>query len=194
MYRSRERGHTLMEMLVVVGVLALMATYLIPNLRAYSAEVHLLAAGQKFKWQFLKTRSEAIRSNEYRAIRFERCAAGGDCYTVYRDGDHDGVRSDDIRRGVDIRTEGPFALSTDGADVRIAINPGVQAIPPERGTLSGDPIRFGRAEMISFSPLGGATPGTFYLAGKTAQAAVRVNGMTGRVRLMFWRGHWVERS
>lgn len=192
MYRSRERGHTLLEMLVVMGVLAVMAAYLLPNVRAHSAEARLLAAGHKFKWQFLKTRSEAIRSNEYRAIRFERC--GGDCYSVYRDGDHDGVRSDDIRRGVDTRVEGPFALSTDGADVRIAINLGVQAIPPERGTLSGDPIRFGRAEMISFSPLGGATPGTFYLAGRTAQAAVRVNGMTGRVRLMFWRGYWLERS
>ena len=49
--------------------------------------------------------------------------------------------------------------------------------------------------MISFSPIGGATPGTFYLAGEGGlQAAVRVNGMTGRVRLMVWRGGvWRER-
>ena len=48
--------------------------------------------------------------------------------------------------------------------------------------------------MLSFSPLGTATPGTFYLAGDHAQAAVRVTGGTARVRLMLWRGgRWQER-
>ena len=37
-----------------------------------------------------------------------------------------------------------------------------------------DPIRFGPSNMLSFSPLGTATPGTFYLAGETLQAGVRV--------------------
>ena len=67
------------------------------------------------------------------------------------------------------------------------------AIPPDRGTLSGDPIRFGRSDILSFSPLGTATPGTFYLVGDGAQAAVRVTGGSARVRLMVWRGNWRER-
>ena len=44
-----------------------------------------------------------------------------------------------------------------------------------------------------FSPLGTATPGTFYLAGDGAQAAVRVIGGSARVRLMTWRGRWRAR-
>jgi hypothetical protein len=48
--------------------------------------------------------------------------------------------------------------------------------------------------MLSFSPLGTATPGTFYLAGGHAQAAVRVTPGTSRVRLMVCRGgRWIER-
>ncbi len=48
--------------------------------------------------------------------------------------------------------------------------------------------------MVSFSPLGTATPGTFYLAGEGLQGAVRVTGGTARVRLMVCRGRkWVER-
>jgi hypothetical protein len=78
--------------------------------------------------------------------------------------------------------------------VFVGFNAGVPELPPEKGTLSGDPVRFGVSDMLSFSPLGTATPGTFYLAGENAQAAVRVNGGTARVRLMLWRGgKWVER-
>jgi hypothetical protein len=48
--------------------------------------------------------------------------------------------------------------------------------------------------MLSFSPMGTATPGTFYLAGESAQAAVRVTPGTARVRILFCRGRrWVER-
>jgi len=193
MFRSNESGHTLLEILLVLGVLMVLAAFCLPSARAYFAETNVLAAGRKFKDEFMKARSDAVRSGEYRALRFETCVAG-DCYSVYRDGDDDGVRSDDIARGRDTRVAGPFVLSAGAPGVRIGINPGVEEIPPERGALTGDPIRFGRAHMISFSPLGGATPGTFYLAGDTVQAAVRVNGMTGRVRLMVWRGHWKERS
>jgi type II secretory pathway pseudopilin PulG len=192
MHRSSEAGYTLVEILVVLGIGVVMAAVMVPSARAFFAETHVLAAARKFKWQFLKTRSDAVRSNEYRAIRFESCDSG-DCYSVYRDGDGDGVLRVDIERGRDVRVAGPFALSSGAPGVRIGINPGVRAIPPETGLLTGDPIRFGRAEMISFSPLGGATPGTFYLAGDGAQAAVRVHGGTGRVRMMFWRGYWKER-
>ena len=76
----------------------------------------------------------------------------------------------------------------------MAINPGVPAIPPDTGFLSGDPIQFGSSDLLSFSPIGTATAGTFYLAGEGAQAAVRVTPGSARVRLMICRGKtWVER-
>ena len=117
-----ERGHTLLELLIAIAILAVGASWLIPGLRAYSQEVQLMGAAQVFKGRFRLAQSAALR------------------------------------RGVETA------------------------------------IRFGRSNMLSCSPMGTATPGTFYLAGESAQAAVRVTPGTARVRILFCRGRrWVER-
>lgn len=180
-------GFTLVEMLVVVAILVVGAAVSIPVFRGYTAEAHLVGAGQAFRSQFRKARSMAVRSNTYTAIRFES-GPRGDVFAIYADGNGNGVRSAEIRRGIDRLVEGPFPLTGGAPSVRVGFLPAVPAVPPARGMLSGDPIRFGRARMLSFSPLGTATPGTFYLAGDGAQAAVRVTPGTARVRLMIWRG------
>jgi len=174
-------------MLLVVALLAVMAAVGFPVFRGYTAEAHLLGAGHVFRSEFRKARSMAVRSNTYTAIRFES-GPSGVAYAVYADGNGNGVRSADIRTGRDRLVAGPFPLTAGAPGVRVGINPGTPAVPPARGVLSGDPIRFGRADMLSFSPLGTATPGTFYLAGDGVQAAVRVTPGTARVRLMIWRG------
>lgn len=188
-----ERGRTLLEMLVVAAIVVAMAAVSLPYLQAYSEDAHLLGAGRQFKTEFLRGRSIAVRLNTYAAIRFEP-QLDGMHFSLYADGNHNGVRSADIKKGIDTRISGPFPLDAHAPGVRVGINPGVPAIPPEKGTLkTNDPIQFG-ADMLSFSPLGTATPGTFYLAGRYAQAAVRVNGPSARVRLMICRGKkWTER-
>jgi prepilin-type N-terminal cleavage/methylation domain-containing protein len=181
------RGFSLVEALVVVAVLATAVAVGFPWFRAWSAEAHLLGAGQAFRSEFRKARSLAVLYNRYTAIRFER-RLEGDAYAVYVDGNDNGVRSVDIRSGIDRLVAGPFPLTAGAPGVRVGFNPGTPAVPPARGTLEGDPIRFGRSDILSFSPLGTATPGTFYLAGDGIQAAVRVTGGSARVRLMIWRG------
>ena len=190
----RDRGFSLVEALVAVAIILVMAATAFPVFRAHFADAHLVGAGQQFKSQFRLACSAAVRSGAYTAIRFERRDDGTVWYAVYRDGDGDGVRSADISEGEDTLVSGPFPLSAGAPGVSVAINPGVPAIPPEDGFLSGDPIRFGSSDILSFSPLGTATPGTFYLAGDASQAAVRVTGGSARVRLMIWRGgRWRER-
>jgi hypothetical protein len=188
-----QRGHSLVEMVVVVAVLMIGAAVAAPSLRAYSVDAQLLGAGRDFKMRFLKARSIATRTGVQTAIRFER-RPDGVYYSLYSDGNWNGVLSAEIASGKDVRIDGPFLLTSGGPDVRVAINPGVPAIPPDRGTLVGDPIRFGRSDILTFSPLGTATPGTFYLAGVGAQGAVRVTPGSSRVRLMICRGNrWRER-
>lgn len=189
-----DRGHTLLEVVLVLAILLVAASMLIPGLRAYSQEVHLMGAAQAFRGQFREAYSTALARNVETAIRFET-TAGGAYYSTYIDGNRNGVLSADITAGRDRRISGPRPLTADAQGVRVGINPGVPAIPPDSGTLDpSDPIRFGRSNMLSFSPLGTATPGTFYLAGDAAQAAVRVTPGSARVRILFCRGRkWVER-
>jgi hypothetical protein len=190
----RSRGFSLLELTLSVGVILVMAAVAAPAFRARFADAHIVGAGQQFKGHFRLAWSTAVRLNVYAAIRFERRADGRVLYSVYKDGNGNGVRSADIARGVDERIAGPFPLSGGAPGVRVGINPGVPNITPGTGLLSGDAVRFGPSDILSFSPVGTATPGTFYLAGDSAQAAVRVNGGSARVRLMLWRGgRWRER-
>jgi type II secretory pathway pseudopilin PulG len=189
-----ERGHTLLEMVFVLALILVTASWLIPGLRAYSQEAHLMGAAQAFCGQFREAHSMAVKQNVYTAIRFET-GPSGPVYTLYRDGNGNGVLSADILSGRDKRVAGPFALDGGAADVRVGINANVPAIPPDSGKLDpADPIKFGSSNMLSFSPLGTATPGTFYLASPGAQAAVRVTPGSARVRILFCRGKkWVVR-
>jgi hypothetical protein len=192
----RESGYTLLELLIVAAIMIAAAAIAVPHLKAYSVESHLLGSARVFKGKFRLARSMAARLNVYTAIRFERAGAAWN-YSIYADGDFDGVQAADIASGRDTRVGGPFPLDSHAQGVRVGINEGVPAPPPDNGMLDpkGDPIRFGPGDMLSFSPLGGATPGTFYLAGETRQAAVRVTGTTGRVRIMMNRGSkWVEQQ
>ena len=154
-----------------------------------------MGAAQVFKGRFRLAQSMAIRRGVETAIRFETGRDGLAYYSIYIDGNRNGVLSADIDRGRDTRVEGPIRLDSGASGVRVGINASVPAIPPDSGFLDPtDPIRFGRSNMLSFSPLGTATPGTFYLAGENAQAAVRVNPGSARVRIMFCRGRkWVGR-
>jgi hypothetical protein len=188
------RGFSLVEATLAIGVILVMAAVAMPAFRAHFADAHILGAGRQFKSHFRLAWSTAVRTGVYTAIRFEREDDGRVFYSVYCDGNRNGVRSADIATREDRRIAGPHPLSGGAPGVHVGINPGVPSPPPESGLLSGDPIRFGKSDMLSFSPLGTATPGTFYLAGDSAQAAVRVTGGSARVRLMLWRGgRWQER-
>jgi prepilin-type N-terminal cleavage/methylation domain-containing protein len=189
-----ERGHSLIEMIVAVGIVSVLAAFAFHHVRAYAVDAHLVGAGDVFKGEFRKARSMATRNNAYTAIWFQGQSEGAR-YGIYLDGNGNGVRKADILKGVDRLVAGPFPLDAHAPGVRVGINPGVPAIPPEKGVLdTSDPIRFGVANMLSFSPLGTATPGTFYLAGEASQAAVRVTPGTARVRILLCRnGRWIER-
>ncbi len=188
----QERGMSLVEMTVACGLIGLLAALSIPNLRAYSRRAYLEGAARVFTGEFRKARSMAVRGSVYTAIRFERLLDGAE-FSVYADGNRNGVRTVDIERGTDRRIAGPFPLHGGAPGVRVAVQPGLPAVPPSTGLLEGDdPIRFGKSDILSFSPLGTATPGTFYLAGEDAQGAVRVT-TNARVRLLLWYGgRWQE--
>ena len=122
-------------------------------------------------------------------------------YLFYQDGNGNGIRTAEIRSGVDPWISGPEQLEERFAGIRFAISvPGpVPEIPPRRGRLKNlnDPIKFGRSDILSCSRFGKCSSGTLYLsAGKFRLAAVRVRGWSTQV--MRWeydpRGKYWKRQ
>lgn len=192
---SQHRGYSLLELIVALIIVLVMGSVALPNILGYRQEAALLGAAQGFKGAFMKARSIAVMKNAETAIRFETDASGLTFYSTYVDGNFNGVLSTDILQGTDIRIAGPIRLDAGQAGVDVGVLPGAPAPLPEYGPLGDEPIRFGRSRMVSFSPTGTGTPGTFYLKTRSSMAGVRVTGGSARVRIMILRGaRWIDRQ
>jgi hypothetical protein len=141
-------------------------------------------------------RMEAVKRSVYVALRIEGQPSAY-TYTFYVDGNRNGVRTPDISRNIDRPIGCPERLDEKFPGVAFGIVDGVTAID-DAGTLEAgsDPVRFGRSDLLSFSPGGSATSGTFYIRGRgKQQLAVRVLGVTGRIRVLrfdFRTAKWVS--
>lgn len=110
-------------------------------------------------------------------------------YAFYADGDGDGVRGEDISSGRDPLLGGPRDLGSryEGVDFGL-LDVAIPEVPPGSGALapSSDPVRFGRSDIVTFTPWGTSSSGTLYISdGRDTVAAVVLYGGTGRIR--FWK-------
>lgn len=186
-------GYSLLELVVALGIILLMGSVALPNILGFRQEIALVGAAQGFKIEFMRARSIATTKNTQTAIRFETDASGRTNYSTYIDGNHNGVLAADIADGTDLRVAGPFRLDAGQSGVEVGVLPDAPA--PDGGRLGSEPIRFGNSRMVSFSPLGTGTPGTFYLRTRSSMAGVRVTGGSARVRIMILRGkRWIDRQ
>lgn len=100
------------------------------------------------------------------------------------DGNANGVRTAEVLSGVDPALTAARRISDLFPGVRIA--EGVQ-----------DGVRLGGTRLLTFSPLGTATPGSIYLTGREgSRYAVRIAGGTARVRTERYNpgnGTWSDR-
>ena len=128
------------------------------------------------------TRIDAVRRASAVALRFE--AVDGDyMYAPYEDGNGNGVRTAEIRAGID-RPLGPFErLGDKFPGVRFELAPGAPDADGQTGT-GADGVRIGSARLLTMSADGTATSGTLYVRGRRGQYAVRVLGVTGRTRML----------
>lgn len=189
MKRSAYRqGFSLVEILVVVAIIGLVVSVTIPNLNAYRRRAALRAAAREIMSELRQTRSEAIARGRNVGVKFSRSSAGDWLYSVYEDGDFDGIKREDIERGDDplLQHARPVLHATGGARIGLPERP---VRDPDSGRLlrpNTSPVKFA-ASLCAFSVLGGGTAGSIYLTdGHDNVAIVRVAGATGRVRLLFY--------
>ena len=176
------RGAALLDVLVTCGLITVLAAIAIPSLHTSRDRDAAIMAARFLASKLNLLRIEALRRNRAVALRFDPDDLGS--VASYIDGDGDGVSQQDVDNGVDGSLDSA-RLADHFARVGFRIPAEVPA-PDGVGVLAADsdPLRIGSSNFVSFSPLGTATSGTIYLAGRGTQVSVRVFGATGRIRVL----------
>ena len=167
-------GYSVIELLFVIVLAAVVAGIAAPQFLVALDRQRSWAAARYLAARMAMARSYAVTRSAHVALRF--IGEGSDVtLQMFFDDNQNGVRTVDIASKVDRAIGVPTRLSEMFPGVVIGIS-------TELGT---DPVRIGSTNLLSFTPLGTATPGTVYVRGRDGlQLAVRVTGPTGRTRLL----------
>ena len=182
---GKRNGFTLIELLIAIAIIGLTTAIAIPEWQSLRRRSAVRAAASEIRSIFRMARSRAITRSANAGVKFTRGAYDWQ-YAIYDDGDGDGVRNDDIQRGIDRRVTAPQYMIRGPELASISIPASVRVDPDGAAMPAGaSPVQFGTSTICSFSPLGESTPGTIYLADAAGLAyAVRVFGGTAKVRIL----------
>jgi prepilin-type N-terminal cleavage/methylation domain-containing protein len=178
------RGYGLLELIVVLGIAGTLSAMATPQRLGTIDDARAVGAVRYISTRLQETRMEAITRNVNVAMRFT-LADGVYGYTVYRDGNGNGVLSRDITRGVDAPIRAMQRLPDQFTGIDFGA---LEAIPPADGSGPApgtDPIRLGASDMVSFTAAGTSSTGTLYIRGhRNAQYAIVIFGETGKTRIV----------
>ena len=183
---------------MVVTVAGLLLVAVTPAAAKLLRASHTGAVARTLAAELSAQRWKATSQQRVRGLYFERDADGRWSWVEVLDGNGNGLRTAEVRSGVD-PTAGRVRRLEDGpGDVTLGFPPGgpFPAIPPAGGTIGSldDPVKFGASDIVSFGPRGTASSGTIYVTdGRDELLGVRVYGPTVRVRVWRWNrelGQW----
>ncbi|HKQ60889.1 MAG TPA: hypothetical protein VJS92_06340 [Candidatus Polarisedimenticolaceae bacterium] len=185
---SPSRGASLLELLAVLALAGMAAAVAVPALAHLRSAGRVAAGARLLAIELHAARWKSVTRRVHHGLFFERDGRGWRWREV-RDGNGNGVRTAEVRSGVDPTLGGPYRLEQRIEGVRLGF-PAVSAlpaIPPGTGRLANltDPIQFGSSDVVSFSPAGASSSGTLYLTDGQTLYAVVLFGPTTRVRV--WR-------
>jgi len=179
------------EMVVVLAVFSIIGLLTIPPLVRMMAATRVRLAAAELVSVLREARSLSIRFNARVGVKFYTEDRGRVEWVVYRDGDGDGVRTADIRAGIDPpvtqRRRFVHLGGTVGFGIPADLAPRDPGDPRRLLTRLDDPIRFNRSDIASFGPLGTSTPGSLYVSdGFRNLAVVRVMNQTSKTRVLVY--------
>jgi type II secretory pathway pseudopilin PulG len=181
------RGSSLAEILVALAVAALVCGIATPSLFTLSRRVAIRGAVARLQSVLGEARMEAQLLDHNCGVRFFNDANGWS-YGLYEDMNGNGVRNDDITAGRDRLMRPLTRLPFPGEPAFVGFAPDVtdpdsSALIPE----GASPVNFNSSMICSYSPAGGATPGTIYLTdGADLQAAVRSSGQNANITALYY--------
>jgi len=189
-------GMTLAETLVALAILAAAVVVAVPAGANLLSAARAEAGAREMATTFRALRFKSVTLHRYRGLLFERRGTGW-IYWEVEDGNGNGLRTAEVRSGVDKTVSGPHLLENEIEKATPGIPPGgpFPQVPPGSEKLyeTTDPVQFGSSDLVSFSPWGSASSGTLYVTDRrNGLAAVVLYGPTARVRV--WRfNSWTRR-
>ena len=178
------RGYSLLEIVFVAGLGTTLTAISVPQILTGLDDYRAAGAAHYIATRLQRTRMEAVMRSTHVALQFTAVGTSYS-YAEYIDGNRNGVLAQEIQDGVDRLVHAPERLSQQFSGVDFGTLPDLPAIDPGGTPPGDDPIRLGKANSVSFSPLGAATAGTIYIRGRGgAQYAVRIFGATGKTRIV----------
>lgn len=182
-------GFQLIEIVVVLALVGIFSTIGLPYYWNASLSLELSQASAEVLSALRLARATAVREGVKVGVKLRPTKDGDFTFTLYRDGDADGVRTRDIETEVDPPVGPARHLHHLGRRIHLGFPQGPAPRDPgnPRRRLPPDPVRFNRSDIASFGPLGGSTPGSIYLTdGRSRLAAVRVFGRTGKIKVIYY--------
>ena len=123
-------GFQLAELTIVLAILAFMMMLGAPDLLRGSGDLRLRLAADELVSVLRLARSWAVRHDANVAVKFRTAADGTVTFTLYRDGNGNGVLTADIDSGKDPQVEPPRRLSNFGRGVGFGFPPGPPPTDP----------------------------------------------------------------
>lgn len=163
----REGGFTLVELVVVLGVIGIAALLVMPAMLGVVARARLIGAARSVTILFQESRLEAIKRTtpvEVNYLDAANCPLAEPCFLAFADSDLDGV----FTAGTDTVVAGPLALP-----------PTIDLWGPT------DASEEGANSIAGWDAVGGANPGPTYQTDGSVDA-------TGAYRLRNGDGNFLE--
>lgn len=177
-------GHSLIELLLVLSTAATVSAMAVPPLVAALDDYRTAGAVRYISTRIQRTRMEAVTRSTNAAMQFIQTETDYS-FGIYVDGNGDGVRTPDIKNGIDRGLGAIERLSDNYAGVAFGLLPGLPPVDPGSPAPGTDPIKLGSSNLLSYSSIGTSSSGSMYIRGRgQTQYVIRILGDTGRTRVL----------
>jgi len=176
-------GYSLIELLFVMSAAATASGIAIPPLLTALDDYRTAGAVRYISTRIQRTRMEAVNRSTNAAMQFASVGSGYS-FGIYIDGNGDGVRTPDIKDGIDRAIGAIERLPDNFAGVDFGLLPALPPVDSNSQPPGTDPIKLGSSTLLSYSSTGTSSSGSVYIRGRRVQYVIRILGDTGRTRVL----------